>query len=503
MTKTEETRRRHLRPAPIERDEQPPGGDEPTVWKYPALSPRNIIYATISWMALFAVGSVAMANPFFTETSADANIITWHIMYLHGLLIGMVGITLLLAMSAFRLTWSHAWAWVGLGVLVATLLDTVGGVFCHQIPGSAGNQVAMWTQIVGFFALDEMLVVAGLAFYKDWRKKTAEARRLSFYLGWFATFSMLCAAIMGHLAGWILDYGNFPSFIGRYAKWVGENVATLNANLIGSHSHDMTVAFMVLVIASSVAFFAERAGSKSYFALRQFGLGLSLAASVVFTAMYVYGGFTAWAMPTFFATGSGGLASDDFFTAVAMVGGLIALWSAVLSRATKPLAPVIAAAWCWMLTVGLVVATGYWLEFHTTSFLGSKTGSGRAADAIFTWFHQDVGLFLFPFMAVVMLVTARYVIPKYQARIAVLAAAGSTILFAGGMIYVFADQARHGTGYVFSTIGLLLIGAAFVATIWWGFGSHLLGGRRQLAPPAPTPLVPARRTEAPPTRASA
>jgi len=132
-----------------------------------------------------------------------------------------------------------------------------------------------------------------------------------------------------------------------------------------------------------------------------------------------------------------------------------------------------------MLTTGLVIVTGYWIEVHETHFgAGSSSAPGAASDAVFTWFHQDVGLFLFPVMAVVMLVTARYVLPKHQGPIAWTAIVGSTILFVGGMVYVFIDQALHGTGYVLSTIGLLVIGAAFLGTIWWGFGQGLFTARR-------------------------
>ncbi len=39
---------------------------------------------------------------------------------------------------------------LSLGVVAATLLDTVGGIFDRHVPGPAGDQVAMWTQIIGF-----------------------------------------------------------------------------------------------------------------------------------------------------------------------------------------------------------------------------------------------------------------------------------------------------------------------------------------------------------------
>lgn len=68
--------------------------------------------------------------------------------------------------------------------------------------------------------------------------------------------------------------------------------------------------------------------------------------------------------------------------------------------------------------------------------------------------------------------------PRHQGPIAWAAVAGSSVLYAGGMVYVFVDQAIRGTGYVLSTIGLLIIGAAFLGTIWWGFGQGLVRRHR-------------------------
>lgn len=444
--------------------------DEAIIPRFRWLTPRTITYGTFFWMLLFAVGSIGVANPFFTETSADADINTWNVMYLHGLLIGMVGIAMLLALSVFHLRWRHAWLLIPLGVVVATLLDTVGGIFDRNIPGTTGDQVAMWVQIIGFFALDEILIVAVLAFFLDWRGKTDSSRRLSFYTGWVATASMLIAAVMGHAAGWILSFGDSPHFIGTFAHFEGEAVSDLEANLIGSHSHDMVVAFMVLVVAASVAFFGERREHERFANVRRVGLWAALVGTVAFTVIYVAGGFTSWPTPTLFQSHNGvnGLASDDLATGFAMFGGLIALLGVLFSRTTRSLASLAAAVWGWLLTVGMVVATGYWIEFHEVHFGAGGKAPGAKADAIFTWFHQDVGLLLFPLLTLIMVVSARYVIPRHQGPIALVAVVGSTLLYAAGMVYVFADQTIHGPGYALGTIGLALIGAAFLGTIWWG-----------------------------------
>ena len=464
-------------------DDFGPRDDTAVVPRFPWLTPRLIIYGTFLWLLLFSLGSIAVANPFFSEKTATSSIDYWHVMYLHGMLIGMVGITLLTTMAVFQLRWRHAWVFVPLGVIAATFFDTVGGIFDHRIPGSAGDEIATWVQILGFFALDEMLIVIGVAFFLDWRNRTGPSRRLSYHVAWVASVSMLAAAIMGHLAGWILAYGNHPWLIGSFAHFEGETVSSLEANLITSHSHQMTVAFMVIAVAASVSFFAERSEAAKFVTLRRVGLSMALIGTVGFTVMYVWAGFTSWVIPALFTNSNGvnGVAADDLVTGFAMFGLLLSLTGALLSKATKPLLPVLAATWGWTLTTLLVIATGYWIEYHETHFgVGNPSAPGAASDNIFTWFHQDVGLFLFPVMTVVMLITARYVLPKHQGPIAWASIVGSTVLFAGGMIYIFVDQAPHGTGYVLSTIGLLVIGAAFLGTVWWGFGQRLfMDGRSQ------------------------
>lgn len=448
--------------------------DKAVLRRFGWLTPRRIIYSTFAWLILFSLGSIGVANPFEDERTATSTINYWHVMYLHGMLIGMVGITLLLSMMVFQIRWKHAWWLVPLGVVVATLFDTVGGIFDHRIPGDIGDKIATWTQILGFFTLDEMLIVTAIAFFLDWRAKTS--RQLSYLLAWAADISMLFAAVMGHLAGWILEFGDHPSFIGSFAHFEGENVKTLTSNLITSHSHEMTVAFMVMVIATGVRFFAERQSTAGFAILRRVGLLMALIGTIGFTAVYLWSGFTDWTIPTLFTSNHGvnGVALDDLITGFGMLGGLVGLAGAFLAKAAKPVLPVFGAAWSWLLTISLVVASGYWIELHETHFgAGAVSAPGAKSDAVFTWFHQDVGLFLFPMITVTMLITARYVIPKYQGVTALAAVIGSTLLFAGGMVYIFVDSQIHGTGYVLSTIGLLTIGASFLSTIWWGFVKQL------------------------------
>ncbi|HXP18100.1 MAG TPA: hypothetical protein VN840_00510 [Streptosporangiaceae bacterium] len=458
--------------------------DDRAWWpRYPWLTPRRVLIGTLGWIGLYAIGSVALANPFFTERSAGASINYWNTMYLHGMLIGMVAVGVLLGMLVFEIRSRHAWLLIPAGVITATVFATVGGIFDRT---EAPTEAGMWTQVVGFFALDEILAVAIVAFMIDWFARTQASRRLSFAVAWLSTMSMLIAAVMGHLAGWILSYGAHPWYIPGYARFIGEPVPALLSNLVGSHSHEMAVAFMAFIACAGVAQFAERSPVARGAMVRRAGLAVLGIGVVAFTAVYVIAGFTTWAIPTLFtsANGANGLAADDLVTGCALVGGLIALMGAAVPQIGRHRSmPAISAAWTALLSVGLVVATGYWIEFHETHFgAGDPKAAGAAADAVFTWFHQDIGLFLLPLMTAVMVLTARLVVRGRQNAVALAAIGGSSILFAAGMIYVFVTSAIHGPGFVVATIGLICTGGALVASMWWSHGRRMVAAHREHKP---------------------
>ena len=74
-----------------------PDEDTPPIRWAPWLTQRRLILFVIGWLVLFALLSVFVANPFQSETSASATPDYARIMFLHGLLIGMVGLASLLA----------------------------------------------------------------------------------------------------------------------------------------------------------------------------------------------------------------------------------------------------------------------------------------------------------------------------------------------------------------------------------------------------------------------
>jgi hypothetical protein len=459
-------------------DAKPCSPDAAIAPSAPWLTARRAIVFVIAWLAAFSLGSLAVSNPFASEPRTGVTPNYWHVMYLHGLLIGMVGLIALVVLEMFEGDCTkHVRIGIIVGVIVATVLAAIGGIWDTRVPGA---EAAMWTQIAGFFALDEILIFLIVGFAEGWRRNSAAARSLPLVTALLASVSMLIAALMGHLAGWILEFGDHPAILGRYARFIGMPFATFRDNLIGSHSHEMAVASMALVLSAAVYRFGYRQATGMSRALARTGMAVIAVGVVTMTAVYVAMAATSWTVPTMFqsADGTNGVAGDDVLTGLlVMGGGLLALWPLVARavRSTRArfgrLLPV-AAAWAWTGTVVGVVIAGFYIELHETFFgAGSARAKGAANDAIFTWLHQDVGLFLLPALMAVLLAADRLAAHHHRGLIGWSAIGAVTLLLLGGGIWVFVSPAVHGTGYVLSTVGMALLGISIITTI----GSVLFG----------------------------
>jgi hypothetical protein len=381
----------------------------------------------------------------------------------------MVGLAALLTVQIMSLGSRHVGIWVTGGVLVATL-TTIAGIFDRQAPGS---EAALWTQIIGFLALDEIAVVLLVAMVGEWRIGTPIARQLPFVAALFAGAAMLVAAITGHLAGWIVEFGNMPGIIGRFAQFAGfASVGDFSDALIGSHSHLMAVSSMALVTALIAQQFGYPKLKSTARAIAGAGLALLIVGSVVITAAYVAMGFTIWQPPNLFTSGLGGanaIAGDDIATGLFAGGGsLLVLIALVLGRLIRQ--PVrLAAVWASILSLGFVAGVGYFVEMDETFFgAGDPTAAGAANDAVFTWFHQDIGLFLIPALVLILLAVERLVHHGRPGWIGWATLIGISIVFVGGLIWVFVNPVLHGPGYIVTTVGILVVGTAVLATLWWG-----------------------------------
>ncbi len=443
------------------------GATESLSW----VTPRRVIIFVIAWLAVFSLGSIFISNPFASEKFATATPDYWHVMYLHAMLIGMVGLVSLVALEMFETCCTkHVRAGIVIGVVAATVIAGVGGLFDFT---ESPTEVGMWVQILSFAFLDEILILLMVGFWQGWHARLPSSRTIPFVAAWLASGSMLAAAIMGHLGGWILSFHDHPWIVDAWAKAAGnEGWQTLRDNLIGSHSHDMAVASMALIVSCAAYKLGYLKASGAARWISRLGMAMVSIGVIGMTILYVVMGFSAWAVPNYF-----NIAGDDLVTGVfVMLGGALALWPMIgtaFGRArnwAERSIPLAATAAYSGILVGVVLG-GYWIERHESFFGGGDPtahAAGAANDNVFLWIHQDIGLFLLPALVALMLVADRLASRRYSGLIGWTTLSAVGLLLFGGGIWVFVTPATHGAGYVLSTVGLVVLGVAIATTIYSG-----------------------------------
>ena len=463
--------------------EQMPGPEVkfgPFTWK-------QIILLLLGWLSIFAIGSVFVSNPFITEANALATPNYANVMYLHALLIGLTGLVGLVTCEVFKLQ-SKVVRTGLLGAAVgATVLTGLGGVFDTTVKNV--DYVWLTLHVIGFFLLDTIFLLLFIGFYLEWRQRSPRSWKLTFGLAALAAVSLEFAAAMGHMAGWILDFGDHPSLIGSWAAAMGEKVADLRDNLITSHSHEMVVALLALIVALAAERFGYQALSGGKRVLAQVGMWLTVAGTVLMTIQYVVGGITSHEPPTLFQFGPGGvngLASDDLVTGIGvMLGGLLVLLALVLGRGGGTVtsesgsrrASSLGIAWSWLLLFVTVPVAGYYIELNEAAFGAGGPAPKAASDAVFTFFHQDFAFFLLPALMALLLFADLHLSRKLSRLIAQGIFLGTLVIFVGGMTYVFTTSAIYGAGYMLVSVGSIIVALAVGRFLWelwhqagpWGF----------------------------------
>ena len=112
---------------------------------------KRVVVGMLVWLLLLALGSAFVHTPFQAQSAAGANAGFGNVMYLHGLLIGMVGFVSLIAMDVFDAARQHRTlhSLVLWGTVFAALLGGIGGIFDRAIT----DTFPLWIQIISFFFL--------------------------------------------------------------------------------------------------------------------------------------------------------------------------------------------------------------------------------------------------------------------------------------------------------------------------------------------------------------
>ncbi len=460
------------------------------------LTPRRAAFFLVFWITIFFAGSLLVNNPFVGgpgttswDVGAAFSNYYWVVMYLHGLNTGLVGLAALIACDLLELPSLKVRRGILGGALFAGVLSPLGAVFNTSAPWTS---VGLWVQVAAFLALDEILVLLLWGMLEVWRAGAPRSRTLPFLTVGLTGGAMLFAALLGHLAGTILGFGNNPSVIGWYASQeLGGTVGDFAFNLVEAHSYLMISA----VPAGVIALVAIRFG---YYGLvgraktvARVGFTLVCLDLVFQTVMAVLAGFTTWpgdlppsvtslpGVPSFLAL------NDAVDFAFLVVGGVLVLGAVGAASRRLP---------GWRHPAGLplrllpVFALGMFAILTTVT---EPTGDSSVGTPPEAWARLFVAFYLTMLVVLVIVLAERLLGSRAQRRVGWTTVGGGLLTFAG--VFLYATTGEHVGGYV-AAAGLAVLGLAWLSTAWSGLVERGASSEAVDRPAvSASPVVPARR----------
>ncbi len=448
----------------------------------PWLTARNSAYFLIIWFTAFFVGSLAVNNPFLHSPGAAAALWAgvgpgypsyyWVVMYLHGLNSGLMALAGLAAVALLELPSLHVRKGILIGALIAGILSPIGAIFNSQPAWNAG--AGLWVQITAFLALDEIVVLILWGMLELWRTGAERSRTMPFITVALCAGDLLLAAILGHIAGTMVGFGDPFSVFSGYAAQIGVSFSDLETSVIENHAYLMisTVPVgMVTLLAIRFGYYGLKGWTKNLartgFVLMSLGLlfqaGLALIEGV--------GAFSnappAWVssfplVPSF-------LGVDDGVNAVFMVLGC-SLTLIALAIGNKR-------AQGWGLPSGVPLRITPLIAFITfviVTALAEPPDSQLVGPPPEAWIRLFIAFWLC--LALVMIVLlAEHLVDTGQnsgqmMRIGWTALAGVLLILGGVTDYL--QTGAYAGGYV-AAAGVVLIGISFLLTAGYG----LMGGK--------------------------
>ncbi len=445
--------------------------------RLPWLTARNAAYFLIIWFTAFFVGSLAVNNPFLNSPQATAALWAgvgswypsyyWVVMYLHGLNAGLMALAGLVAVALLALPSLHVRQGVLIGALIAGILSPIGAVF-NSLP--AWNATAgLWVQVAAFLALDEIVILILWGMLELWRTGAERSRTMPFVTVGLCASALLLAALLGHIAGTMVGFGDPFSVFSDYAAQIGVSFSDLETSVIENHAYLMisTVpAGMVTLLAIRFGYYGLAGWKKNLartgFVMMclgvMFQMGLALIEGV--------GAFSntppSWVssfplVPSF-------LGVDDGVNAVFMVLGcsfvLIAL--AIGSKRVQG----------WGLALGVplrITPLVAFLTFVIATALAEPASGLLVGTPPEAWIRLFIAFWLcFALMMVVLV--AEYLVNTGQnsgqmMRIGWTALAGVLLILGGVTDYL--QTGAYAGGYV-AVAGVVLVGLSFLLTAGYG-----------------------------------
>ena len=441
------------------------------------LTPRRVALFLIFWVTMFFAGSVFVNNPFIGgpgnptwEIGAAYSSYYWVVMYLHGLNTCLVGLAALLAVDLLEISSPHVRKGILVGVLIAGILSPIGAIFNTSAPWNAG--AGLWIQVTGFLALDEVVILLLWGMVGVWREGKPMSQTLPFLTVGLVGLTMLFAAVIGHLAGIILGFGNNPSIIGWYAtQQLGETIDDFAFDLIGAHAYLMMSAVpvgVVSLVAIRFGYYRLQGWVKNVARVGFVMMGLDL---VLQSGMALMSGFETFPgdLPPFVASMPwvpSFLALNDLINFLFLIlGGILVLFTIAIGNERVR---------GWKLPAGLPLRIFPLLMFVmftvvTTITEPSATSATSVGTPAQAWIRLFIGFFL-TMLAVLVIVGAERLFGFAQlVRVGWTSLAGAALVFTGVGIYI--QEGAYFGGYL-AVVGIVLVGLSWFLTGQYGLIVH-------------------------------
>jgi hypothetical protein len=351
--------------------------------------------------------------------------------------------------------------------VIAGILSPIGAIFNSVPPWNAG--AGLWVQVTAFLALDEIVILILWGMLDLWRTGAERSRTMPFVTVGLCSGALLLAALLGHIAGTMVGFGDPNAFFSGYATQIGVSFGTLETSVIENHAYLMTSTVpvgMVTLLAIRFGYYGLAGWKKNLartgFVLMCLGLlfqmGLALIEGV--------GAFSntppSWVssfpfVPSF-------LGVDDGVNAVFMVLGcsLVLIALAIGSRRVQ--------AWGSPLGVPLrITPLVAFLTFVTVTAVAEPPAGQLVGPPTEAWIRLFIAFWLCIAVMMVVLVAEHLVDAGRNSgqmmRIGWTALAGILLILGGATDYL--QTGAKAGGYV-AVAGVVLIGLSFLLTAGYG-----------------------------------
>ncbi|WP_392431299.1 hypothetical protein ACF3VQ_12720 [Yersinia sp. HM-2024] len=434
----------------------------------------QVIKWLLVMLVVYAIASVFISNPFSIFVDRTTPVDYSRVMYFHGMTVGLAGITALIISQVFALDKKFK---------KIIFLCTVATIFIG-ITGGAINRsmeytkLFLWYQILSFIALDVILITMsiGLIVIKD--SELRQSR--TYYLVLSASATAVIAALIGDLAGFILDFGDWPGILGWYAGKIGYTLEEWQGNLLRSHSDMMVVAVIGLIL-SVISWKYGRHLTGISSSAKATGEWMAITGLVLLIIIMVVSGFGGSGMQIphiftekgFYAPRGqsvAGIDLGDFTIGTFFLMGGILLIGAVLFGKKSPGHTLSKTAkytlsgifLTWSSIVVTVAGMGFLEEYRADLYNSAKDVPLGDYGFAFRMLHLDVSLILFPAIMVVMLLAQHFLKDDENKYIQWILRTGVVMCSVGSLVYMVLNPGPFGPGYWIVGAGFLVVIVAMV-----------------------------------------